>query len=247
MPLLCRQVLRVPFPPRLVAPSAKMLHQYLDVVRRATTLTQLLKGVPYKGRFAGFRTASAVNDLVGDLKRQWINSVEEIATEKYPRWRELFQEQGRRLPAEMRREFAPPSAWKSEGRHFIEHLLRNLLDASPQPALVETMVKKFDAVLQFTAFVVHAFLTGTYSLQKHDWTSSISSSWCGGARSGDVGIWSGDGGIVTLESQLQFQFHHVHQQSEKSAQQSSPRTARNEPHQAIVEARTRRCHYPDSG
>jgi hypothetical protein len=30
------------------------------------------------------------------------------------------------------------------------------------------MVKKFDAVLQFTAFVVHAFLTGTYSLQKHE-------------------------------------------------------------------------------
>jgi len=167
MPMLCREVLHIPFPDRLVAPSSSLLRGYMDVVRRATTLVQLLKGVPYKGRRASLGTTSAVNDLVRDLKKQWVNSLEEIATAKNPAWRELFSKQGRRLPREMRLELEPLSAWKTEGRTFVEHLLRGLLDTKPAPPLVDVMVNKFSAVLEFSTFVVRAFLTGNYSIEKH--------------------------------------------------------------------------------
>lgn len=74
MPMLCREVLHIPFPSRHVAPSGSTLHRYMDVVRRATTVAQLLKGVPYKGGYASLRAASAINDLVTDLKKQWVNA-----------------------------------------------------------------------------------------------------------------------------------------------------------------------------
>lgn len=138
----------------------------MDVVRRATTLVQLLKGVPYKGLHAVLGTTSAVNDLVTDLKKQWVKSLEEIATAKNPVWRELFSKQGRRLPPEMRRELEPLSVWQTEGRAFIEHLLHGLLESKPEPPLVDLMVNKFSAVLEFTTFVLRAFLTGNYSIEK---------------------------------------------------------------------------------
>lgn len=165
--LLCREVLRIPFPADLAAPATIVLRRYMDVVRRATTLAQLLKAVPYKGGYATLGTASAVNDLVSDLKSKWVNSLEEMATEKNPAWRELFREKGRRLPPEIRQELEPRFLWKAQERAFIEHLLRDLLDTTPKPASVEMMTKKFDAVLEFTTFVVREFLTGTYSIQKH--------------------------------------------------------------------------------
>jgi hypothetical protein len=167
MPMLCRKVLHIPFPARLVAPAGSLLCRYMDVVRRATTLAQLLKGVPYKGLHAGLRTTSVVNDLVSDLKKQWVKALEEIATAKNPAWRELFRQQGRRLPPEMRRELEPLSAWETEGRIFIEHLLLGLLDTKPESALVDVMMNKFSAVLEFTTFVLRAFLTGNYSIEKH--------------------------------------------------------------------------------
>jgi hypothetical protein len=165
--MVCREVLHIRFPNRLVAPASSLLHRYMDVVRRATTLAQLLRGVPYKGLHAGLRTPSAVNDFVRDLKKQWVNALEEIATAKNPSWRELFQQQGRRLPPGMRRELEPPSIWETEGRAFIEHLLRGLLDTKPEPALVDVMMDKFSAVLEFSRFVLRLFLTGNYSIEKH--------------------------------------------------------------------------------
>jgi hypothetical protein len=108
-----------------------------------------------------------VNDLVTDLKKQWVNALEELATAKNPAWRELFREQGRRLPPEMRREIEPLSAWKTEGRAFIEHLLSDLLDTKPEPALVDVMMNKFSAVLEFSIFVLRAFLIGNYSIEKN--------------------------------------------------------------------------------
>lgn len=167
MPMLCREVLHIPFPARLVAPAGSMLQHYMEVVRRARTLAQVLKGVPYKGLHARLGTTSAVNDVVNNLKKQWVNALEEIATTKNPAWRELFRKQGRRLPPEMRREIDPLSAWKTEKRVFIEILLRDLLDTKPEPALVDVMMEKFSAVVEFSMFVLHAFLTGNYSIEKN--------------------------------------------------------------------------------
>jgi hypothetical protein len=167
MPMLCREVLHIPFPARLVAPAGSMLQHYMEVVRRARTLAQVLKGVPYKGLHARLGTTSAVNDVVNNLKKQWVNALEEIATTKNPAWRELFRKQGRRLPPEMRRENDPLSAWKTEKRAFIEILLRDLLDTKPEPALVDVMMEKFSAVVEFSMFVLHAFLTGNYSIEKN--------------------------------------------------------------------------------
>ena len=96
-----------------------------------------------------------------------MNTLEEIATAKNPAWRELFRKQGRRFPSEMRRELEPLSAWETEGRAFIEHLHRDLLDTKPEPPLGDVMMNKFSAVLEFSPFVLRAFLTGNYSIEKH--------------------------------------------------------------------------------
>jgi hypothetical protein len=167
MPIVCREVLNIPFPPSLDAPAGSLLRRYMDVVRRANTLTELLEGVPYQGRYAVLGTASAVNDLVTDLKKQWVNALENMAAAKNPAWRELFRNEGRRLSAEMRRELEPLSAWETEKRTFIEQLLRGLLDTKPEPALVDIMLNKFSAVVEFSTFVLRAFLIGTYSIEKH--------------------------------------------------------------------------------
>ena len=167
MPMLCKEVLHIPFPARLVAPAASLLQRYMDVVRRAETLDQLLEGVPYKGLRAGLRTPSAVNDLVCNLKKQWVNALEELATARNPAWRDLFLNHGKRLPPEMRRNLESPSIWRTEGRTLIEQLLRGLLDTTPEQELIDVMVNKFSAVLEFSTFVSRAFLTGNYSIEKH--------------------------------------------------------------------------------
>lgn len=167
MPMLCREVLHIPFPARLDAPAGSLLQHYMEVVRRATTLAQVLKGVPYKGLHARLGTTSAVGDLINDLKKQWVSALEEIATTKNPGWRQLFREHGRRLPAEMRWKIEPLSGWKTEGRVFIEILLRDLLNTKPEPAIVDLMMEKFSAVVEFSMFVLHAFLTGNYSIEKN--------------------------------------------------------------------------------
>ena len=90
-----------------------------------------------------------------------------IATAHNPKWRELFRERGRRLPPEIRQEIDPPSAWNTEKRALIEILLRDLLKTRPEPALVDVMMEKLGAVVEFTMFVLHAFLTGNYSIEKN--------------------------------------------------------------------------------
>ena len=166
-PMLCREVLHVPFPPRLVAPSASILRRHMDIMRRAKTVAQLFKGVPYHGAVAGFKTTSVVNDIVNNLKLQWVSALENIAAAKNPAWRELFRREGRRLPPEMRRELAPLSTWEIEKHAYAEQLLRDLLEATPEPALVDVLLIRFSAVLEFSIFVVREFLIGNYSIEKH--------------------------------------------------------------------------------
>jgi hypothetical protein len=47
-----------------------------------------------------------------------------------PAWRELFRKQSRRLLPEIRRELEPRSV--AQERAFIEHLLRDLLETTPE-------------------------------------------------------------------------------------------------------------------
>lgn len=165
--LLCTEVLRIPFPPDLVPPSSEVLGRYMDVVRRAKTLAEILGGrVQYKRGHAGFETTSVLNDLVGGPKKQWTEGVEAIATEKCPHWRELFHETGKRLPPEMRKELEPRSAWEAQRHGFVESMLTWLGASTDAESVVET-TKRLDAVLEFTTFVAREFLTRNYSLEKH--------------------------------------------------------------------------------
>lgn len=156
-------MLGVPFPPDLIPPSAPVLARYLDVLRRAKSRAEILDGrVPYKGGRAGFQT-SVLNDLVAGPQQQWQDRVKAIATERYPQWRELFQETGKRLPPEMRKELEPRSAWEAQRHGFVESMLV-WLGASTEPESVAEITKRLDAVLEFTIFVAREFLTGNYSL-----------------------------------------------------------------------------------
>jgi hypothetical protein len=167
MPLLCCEVLRIAFPPDLVAPAPALLSRYMDVVRRAVSVAQLLKGVPYKGGLQVLESTAAVSDLVGNLKKQWTTLLENFLTVTYPGWREYSKSKGKRLPPELRKQLEPRSAWIQQGRVFVEDTLRDMLKVRPEPAIVKTMTGKWDAALKFTTYVVREFLIGTYSVEKH--------------------------------------------------------------------------------
>lgn len=103
--LLCKEVLHVPF---LLPPlPPKFLEDLMTVVRRARSLEELLSNrVPVKrlqtigeghAGLTGFKP-SVFNEVVTDLKSEWKKGVERQASYIYPRWREHFQETGKRLP-----------------------------------------------------------------------------------------------------------------------------------------------------
>jgi len=165
--LLCREVLRIPFPPDRLPPASSVISKYMDVIRRATTLDQILDGrVPYKGGFAGIGSTSVLADLMAGPKRQWKAVVEATAYEKYPAWRDLFEETGRRLPPAMRKELEAHSAWQAQRPGFITALLEWLC-ASTDLAVVSELSSRLDAVLEFTIFVTREFLLRNYSPEKH--------------------------------------------------------------------------------
>ena len=100
------------------------------------------------------------------VKKEWMSSVKQMADERYPAWRELFQQTGRRLPPEIRKELEPRSAWSEQRIAFITGLL-NWLGASTHAELVADMSIRLDAALEFTVFVAREFLLRNYSLEKH--------------------------------------------------------------------------------
>jgi hypothetical protein len=165
--LLCKEVLRIPFPSDQLPPAAPLISKYIDVVRRATTLEQLVsRGVPYKGKFARINSTSVLADLMAAPKRAWAAQVEEFADEIYPAWRQVFTESGRRLPVEMRQALEPRSAWQDRGPAFVKVLLE-WLGASTGPEVIAEIGTRLDAVIEFTIFVAREFLIGNYSLEKH--------------------------------------------------------------------------------
>jgi hypothetical protein len=109
--LLCKEVLRIPFPSDKVPPASSVISMYMDFVRRAETLEHLLSGrVPYKGKFVRVKSTSVLAHLMEGPKKQWAAQVEELADENHPAWRQHFRETGRRLPLEMRQALEPRSA-----------------------------------------------------------------------------------------------------------------------------------------
>jgi hypothetical protein len=139
----------------------------MDVLRRAKSRLEILEGlVPYKGGRAGLRDTSVLNKLVAGPKKEWAERVEALADDIYPPWRELFQQTGKRLPPEMRKELASRSTWEAERNRLSESMLR-WLNARTEPESVAEITKRLDAVLEFTLFVVREFLAGNYSLEKH--------------------------------------------------------------------------------
>lgn len=165
--LICQEVLDIPFPSDQLAPAAPVISKYMDVVRRAATMQQLLtNGVPYNGKRARINEPSILADLMAGPKAQWRAVVEQMADERYPAWRELFQATGRRLPLEMRKELEPLSAWQSQRPDFVKTLL-GWLHAPATPEMVTEMLGRLDAVLDFTIFTAREFLLRNYSPDKH--------------------------------------------------------------------------------
>jgi hypothetical protein len=163
--LLCAEVFHIPF--RLAAPAGEVVSLHLDIVRHATTLQQILEGcVPFKGKQAGFKTTSAIDEVVNGPKREWVKVLEQIATTMYPGWREHLQREGTRLPSEMCKEIESPATLVTQKRALATYLL-NWLEASIEPASVTLAIEKLDASLDFANFVLCKFLTGNYSVEKH--------------------------------------------------------------------------------
>lgn len=165
--LLCKEVLRVPFPPDQLPPAASVISKYIDVVRRATTMNQLLtRGVSYRGKRARISSTSVLAELMAGPKRQWAAEVEKMADEHYPDWREFFQRTGRRLPLEMRKELEPRSGWQEQRPAFTKALLEWLHAPTGSGAVAEISTR-LDAVIEFTIFVAREFLLRNYSLEQH--------------------------------------------------------------------------------
>jgi hypothetical protein len=169
--LLCKELLRVPFPPNLLPPAADVVSRYIDLVRRANSLDELLsRGVLYKlwRRRRGFNMTAVLSDLMAGPKKQWVKEVEAMATEKHPEWRQLFQRTDKRLPPKMRKEVESQIYSLAQRTAFVEGLLVWLGVSTPPPETVAEITRRLDAVLEFTIFVAREFLLRDYSPEKHE-------------------------------------------------------------------------------
>jgi len=164
--LLCKEILRIPFPADQIAPAGNIIKRQMDVVRRSNSLEQLLKGIPYKLRHVKMNATSAITQVMAGPKKDWKTSVEKMADEYYPAWREHFKNTGKRIPPDKKRELKPRLTWKPQYAESIKNLIQ-WLHADETPVLVDELCKRFDAVLEFTIFVAREFLIGNYSLEEH--------------------------------------------------------------------------------
>jgi hypothetical protein len=167
-PLICKNLLRVPFPPDLVSPSAFVLSQHMNVIRRSRSLAALLSGMakPKRNRPSGLHGTDAPKMLVEDIKRQWISRAKAIADDLYPEWRTCFEQTGWRLPEEMRKNLKYRQSFEARAMEMTGGLL-DWLGAEKTPEVVAELKSRLDPVVRFTAFVVAEFLERNYSLEKH--------------------------------------------------------------------------------
>jgi hypothetical protein len=167
--LICRDVLNIPFPPDQLPPASSVISKYMDVVRRAKTLDQLLSGrVMYRGKAAAIGSTAILADLMAGPKRAWSAAVEKTADEIYPGWRAEFEKTHarRRLPPDRRERLKPVSVWDAQRPAFVAALLQ-WLHAPVSPELIAQLSTRLDAVLEFTIFVAREFLLHSYSLEQH--------------------------------------------------------------------------------
>ena len=165
--LLCKEILRIPFPADQITPPVRAIEREMDVVRRGNSQEQLLKGIPFKWRHVKMNKTSAITQVMAGPKRDWKAAVEKMADEYYPAWREHLKSTGKRIPPEKKKELKPKSTWQPQRTEFIKSLIQ-WLHASESPVLVGELCKRFDAVLEFTIFISREFLIGNYSLEQHD-------------------------------------------------------------------------------
>lgn len=167
--LLCREILRKPFPAHLSPPVGRLASRYMDLVRRAKSLDELLRGgVRFKGGRRGFKTTAVLSELMAGPKEQWVRVVEGMAAEKYSEWRQLLQETGKRLPPGMRKEVESQLSSQAQRTTFAKGLLDWLDVRTPSPELIAEITGRLDAVLDFTIFVTREFLLRNYSPEKHE-------------------------------------------------------------------------------
>ncbi|HEX7287919.1 MAG TPA: hypothetical protein VF532_17150 [Candidatus Angelobacter sp.] len=165
--LICKEILRIPFPDQPHPPSL-LLSKHMDVIRRAASLSQLKTGVPYTLWRGAQLTATAVyDDVMAAAKQDWVRAVKRVADETYRDWREEEKLNGKRLPREKRRELKQQSYWQRQRASFIDSLLK-WLGASSNTATITDMSQRLDAVLDFTIFVSRSFLLSNYSAEDHD-------------------------------------------------------------------------------
>jgi hypothetical protein len=130
--LLCKEVLRIPFPADQLPPSSAVIANYMDVIRRANYFDQLLNpGLPFKGGKAKLDTTSILTEVMAWPKLQWAATMERIADEMHPSWREEFKQTQRRLPAEKRKELG--TSWQTRQRPMFVKALLEWLKASETP------------------------------------------------------------------------------------------------------------------
>ena len=110
---------------------------------------------------------AAVTQVMAGPKKDWKATVEKMADEYYPAWREHFKSTGKRVPPQKKRELKPRSTWQPQRAEFIKSLIQ-WVHANETPMLVDELCKRFDAVLEFTIFISREFLIGNYSLEGHD-------------------------------------------------------------------------------
>jgi predicted nucleic acid-binding protein len=165
--LLCREVLKIPFPAEELPPSSSAISNYMDVIRRANYLDQLLKtGLPYKGGRARLDTTSILTGIMAWPKLNWAATMERTADEMHPNWREQFKQTQRRRPPEKRKELGPN--WQARQRPVFIKALLEWLGAGAAPDVMADFCTRLDAVLEFTIFITREFLLQpNYSLDNH--------------------------------------------------------------------------------
>ena len=156
--LLCKEVLRLPFPPENPVPFPADVSKHLDGVRRTKSWEYLQRvGLP----------TSIFAEVMTGPKQTWIQGVELVADKISPGWRHLEKATGRRLLPEKRKEVKPRSAWQDARPELVKSLLVSLR-ASTGPETVSRFCEKLDAVLEFTIWVAREFLLGTYKHDQHE-------------------------------------------------------------------------------
>lgn len=165
--LICTDLLRVPAPLHLIPPSARVLSMHMDVIRRARSREEILTGKvkSKRNRPSGLRGTDAPKVIVEGVKDQWLNRVENTATDLYPEWRMCFEQTGRRLPDKLRKALKHKD-FDAEATEFVGGFL-DWLEIGRKPEIVAELKPRLDAVVRFTTFVVGEFLMNNYSLEKH--------------------------------------------------------------------------------